>query len=81
MPTLVIHGEYDPVIPVKAGYQTAQAIKRSKLKSINGMGHDFPPELMTKLTKWIYKHVQKAQKRHLKQQMAKQNSANHLPFS
>lgn len=81
VPTLVIHGEHDPVIPVKAGYQTAQAIKRSKLKSINGMGHDFPPELMTKLTKWIYKHVQKAQKRHLKKQMAKQNSANHLPFS
>lgn len=62
-PTLVIHGNDDPVIPVSGGKETARAIKRSKLKVVDGMGHDFPPALMYKMTNWISKHVKKAEKR------------------
>lgn len=58
-PTLVIHGSADPVMPLSAGINTALLIKRSKLKVVPGMGHDFPPALMKKMTKWIAKHAAK----------------------
>ena len=41
-PTLVIHGTEDPVIPVEAGRDTAQAIPGARLMLIDGMGHDLP---------------------------------------
>ena len=59
-PTLVIHGSADPVMPLSAGINTALLIKRSKLRVVPGMGHDFPPALMKKITKWISKHAYKA---------------------
>ena len=42
-PTLVIHGEADPLVPVAAGRDTAQHIKGAQLHVIPGMGHDLPP--------------------------------------
>lgn len=62
-PTLVIHGSLDPVMPIAAGKQTAAQIRKAKLKIVNGMGHDFPPALMVKMTKWISKHVKKAEQK------------------
>ncbi|MFD2166119.1 alpha/beta fold hydrolase [Thalassotalea euphylliae] len=60
-PTLVIHGAEDPIIPVSGGQKTAEQIKKSKLKVVPGMGHDFPPALIPKMRKWITKHVKKAE--------------------
>lgn len=65
-PTLVIHGSLDPVMPVSAGRQTAAQIRKAKLKIVNGMGHNFPPALMAKMTKWISKHVKKAERKRAK---------------
>ena len=73
VPTLVIHGENDPVIPVMEGMRTAHSIKRAKLKTVQGLGHNFPPELMKSFTKWIFKHIVKAEKRFAKKQLAKIN--------
>ena len=39
-PTLVIHGTDDPVMPVEAGRDTAEAIPGARLLLIDGMGHD-----------------------------------------
>jgi pimeloyl-ACP methyl ester carboxylesterase len=44
-PTLVIHGEDDPLVPVQGGEDTAANILGAKLKIIPGMGHDLPVEL------------------------------------
>jgi pimeloyl-ACP methyl ester carboxylesterase len=44
-PTLVIHGEADPLVTVSGGRATAAAIPGSRLLVIPGMGHDFPREL------------------------------------
>jgi pimeloyl-ACP methyl ester carboxylesterase len=41
-PTLVIHGTDDPVVPVEAGRDTANAIPGAQLMLIEGMGHDLP---------------------------------------
>jgi pimeloyl-ACP methyl ester carboxylesterase len=45
VPTVVIHGESDPLVPVRAGRATARAIPNAELVTIPGMGHDIPKEL------------------------------------
>lgn len=70
-PTLVIHGSLDPVMPIAAGKQTAAQIRKAKLKIVNGMGHDFPPALMVKMTKWISKHVKKAEQKRAQKKLKK----------
>ena len=42
VPTLVIHGDSDPLINVAAGRRTAQLINDARLLLIEGMGHDLP---------------------------------------
>lgn len=70
-PTLVIHGSLDPVMPIAAGKQTAAQIRKAKLKIVNGMGHDFPPALMVKMTKWISKHVKKSEQKRAQKKLKK----------
>ncbi len=41
-PALVIHGKDDPLVPVEAGKDTAEAIPNARLLLIDGMGHDLP---------------------------------------
>jgi pimeloyl-ACP methyl ester carboxylesterase len=42
VPTLVIHGDADPLVSVEAGKDTAKAVPGAELKIIEGMGHDLP---------------------------------------
>lgn len=55
-PTLVIHGEADPLIPAAAGRHTAQCIPGAKLHTIPGMGHDLPEPLIPELAGLIASH-------------------------
>lgn len=43
-PTLVIHGDADPLIPLDAGRATARAIPGASLLIIPGLGHELPHE-------------------------------------
>ncbi|MEW5734902.1 MAG: alpha/beta hydrolase [Thermodesulfobacteriota bacterium] len=45
VPTLVIHGDSDPLIPVWLGVQTAKLIPGAKLKVFPGLGHWLPPAM------------------------------------
>jgi pimeloyl-ACP methyl ester carboxylesterase len=45
VPTLVIHGDADPLVPVEGGKDTAASIPGAKLMIIEGMGHDIPAEV------------------------------------
>ena len=61
IPTLVIHGTDDPLVPIACGRDTARAIPESAFLSIEGMGHDLPhggawPQVMEA----IIKHTQNA---------------------
>jgi pimeloyl-ACP methyl ester carboxylesterase len=60
-PTLVLHGADDPLVPLAAGRDTAANIPGARLEVIDGMGHDFPPSLMTKLALRIAEHCRTAQ--------------------
>jgi pimeloyl-ACP methyl ester carboxylesterase len=45
VPTLVLHGEADPLIDVTGGQATARAIPDARLVTYPGMGHDLPEAL------------------------------------
>lgn len=55
-PTLVVHGAADPLVPVAAGRDTAAHVPGAQLEIIEGMGHDFPPRLMTQIADRIAAH-------------------------
>jgi pimeloyl-ACP methyl ester carboxylesterase len=55
-PTLVIHGADDPLVRITGGRDTAANIRGARLKIIPGMGHDFPPALMTGIAVMIAEH-------------------------
>lgn len=50
LPTLVIHGQVDPLIPIECGRDTADTIPGAQMVSIKGMGHDFAPTPLKLLT-------------------------------
>jgi pimeloyl-ACP methyl ester carboxylesterase len=59
-PTLIIHGDEDPLMSVEGGKEMAQLIPGAKLLIINGMGHDMPKEAWPKIIDAIYNHTMQA---------------------
>lgn len=57
IPTLVLHGEADPVIPIDGGHATAAAIPGARLITIPGWGHDLPPGVWPTLVEAIHCHA------------------------
>jgi pimeloyl-ACP methyl ester carboxylesterase len=45
VPTTVIHGRNDPLVPFRGGKATARAIPGARLIEIPGMGHDLPEQV------------------------------------
>jgi proline iminopeptidase len=60
VPTLVIHGLEDPLVPVEAGKSTARNIPGARLRIIPGMGHDLPAALVPLLVADIAEHCRAA---------------------
>ncbi len=60
-PTLVIHGEADPLVPVAAGRELGKQIPGARLEIIPGMGHDLPAPLLPRIGQLILGHVRAAQ--------------------
>ena len=52
-PTLVIQGREDPFYPVEVGKAIAAAIPGAELLILDGMGHSFPREVMSKIVNAI----------------------------
>ena len=57
IPTLVIHGDIDPLVPVEGGIDTAEAIPGAQLLIIEDMGHDLPPVIWPQVIEAISKHA------------------------
>jgi pimeloyl-ACP methyl ester carboxylesterase len=60
LPTVVIHGEADPLVPLRAGIATARAIPGAELIKISGMGHDMPEPLWPTFVEAIAKNADRA---------------------
>lgn len=56
-PTLVIHGEADPLVPIAGGKDTAANISGARLMTIPGMGHDLPLALVDTLADAVAGHA------------------------
>jgi proline iminopeptidase len=61
VPTLVVHGAVDQLVPPEAGRQTAELIPNARFKLIEGMGHDIPPALGHPLATVIIDHIRSAE--------------------
>jgi len=57
IPTLVIHGDADPLVPIEGGKDTAKSIPEAELLIIEGMGHSFPTEVVPQILGAILKHT------------------------
>ena len=62
-PTLVIHGDSDPLIPCSGGRATARAIPGARFMLVPGMGHGLPERLWPLLVDTIATHVASAEER------------------
>lgn len=59
-PTLVVHGKADPLVPLACGEDTARRIPGAKLLTIDGMGHDLPPEPVRQILAALIPHLHTA---------------------
>ncbi len=57
VPTLVIHGDADPLVRHEGGVATAKAIPGARLLTINGMGHALPISMWPQLIDAIAAHA------------------------
>lgn len=57
VPSHVIHGDKDRLVPIEAGRLTAELIPGGVFTVIEGMGHDYPPQLWDELVGVITKFV------------------------
>lgn len=60
VPTLVVHGQADPLVPFACGEDTARRIPGARLEAIQGMGHDLPPGVVTRLLALLIPHFNAA---------------------
>jgi pimeloyl-ACP methyl ester carboxylesterase len=60
-PTLVVHGDADPLIPLEGGRDTARAIPGAELLVIEGLGHELPPQVWPRIIDAISGHTEEAE--------------------
>ena len=60
-PTLVIHGDADPLVPIEGGRDTAASVPGSAMLVIEGMGHDLPKAAWPRITGAIAEHTRKSE--------------------
>ena len=64
IPTLVVHGKVDPLVPFACGEDTARRIPGARLAGIDGMGHDLPPGVVERLLDLLMPHFESVRPTH-----------------
>jgi len=57
VPTLVIHGDADPLVPVEGGIDTAESVPGAALMVVEGMGHHIPVAVAPRIVGAIVRHA------------------------
>lgn len=60
VPTMVIHGANDPLIPFACGQDIAANVKDARFELVQGMGHDLPPSKLPEMVDLIAGHCRAA---------------------
>jgi pimeloyl-ACP methyl ester carboxylesterase len=63
VPTVVIHGDADPLVTPSGGEATAKAIPGAELIMIEGMGHELPPETWPRVVDAVVANASKGVRR------------------
>ncbi len=58
-PSLVIHGDEDPLIKVECAIDTAEHLPAAELLVLPGMAHDFPTHLLERIARAIHNTAQR----------------------
>jgi pimeloyl-ACP methyl ester carboxylesterase len=61
LPTLVVHGRADPLVPFACGEDTARRIPGARLVGVDGMGHDLAPGVVDHLLALLVPHFNAVQ--------------------
>jgi pimeloyl-ACP methyl ester carboxylesterase len=59
-PTLIVHGQDDPLVPVASAYDLHQRIPGAELEVLAGMGHELPKALLPRVIERILAHLRKS---------------------
>jgi pimeloyl-ACP methyl ester carboxylesterase len=65
-PTLVIHGDVDPLVPLAGGVDTAESIPGARLMVLEGMGHALPSRMWPRIVEDIVQLAERAAPRQRK---------------
>jgi pimeloyl-ACP methyl ester carboxylesterase len=60
LPALVIHGSEDRLVDPSGGRRTAEAIPGARFELIEGMGHDYPPQVWARWVELVTTHAHAA---------------------
>lgn len=60
VPSLVIHGDADPLVRLECGLDTARHLQNADLEIFPGMGHDFPAPLLDAIADKIHHTASRA---------------------
>lgn len=60
VPTLVVHGDADPLVPIEGGRRTASAIPGAEMEVVEGMGHALAPPHWDRIIGRIARHASQA---------------------
>lgn len=60
VPSLVMHGDADPLVKLACGLDTAKHLRDAQLKVFPGMGHDFPEALLAAMVQQIHSTASRA---------------------
>ena len=60
MPTLVIHGTEDAILPLDHGIALADGIKGSRRLIMDGVGHEIPEEMLSEIINAIMENIRRA---------------------
>ena len=57
LPSLILHGDADNLVPLQAGIDTHRNISGSKIEILEGWGHDLPEGMHEWIVDKIYNHI------------------------
>lgn len=57
VPTLVVHGDADRLVPIEFGRRTAELVPGARFEVVEGMGHDYPPQHWGRMVELITGHA------------------------
>ena len=57
VPTLVIHGTLDPLVPIERGERLASLVPGAEFLPIEGLGHDLPVQVWQQIISLLTSHV------------------------